>query len=411
MPVMRRSDRDGRGAQDPQSPHYYCSLCASDYEPTLDELVEVTFTVNPRIRRIAAHDPDSLPFAEYMRQIFWSSSNELPDDVESAIQRVTLDTMELGPGEKAAMSLNSRTGLRSFSIRSPTPRSFSRSTGRRPRSGAICRWSSPTRMRTAARSRSSPAPRAFRSKTRLTRRTMPGIWLHSEEMDKLTSPRRPFLTATRLLSNQAFRDLYRSGTFDPEQRFKITSLTILFTDLRGSTALYDRIGDLAAFDLVRSHFGALSGGGLRGGRRGGQDHRRCGDGDLPDAGAGAARGDAHARGDAQDQRRRAAARTWRSISGCIRARASPSCSTTGRTISARRSTSPRASRSLADPTAILATKPIIESAEVAQRAQPNRAIGRRRGLRSFGGSAKSSKSSRFANARRPPRRSRWATSP
>jgi class 3 adenylate cyclase len=60
-----------------------------------------------------------------------------------------------------------------------------------------------------------------------------------------------------MLSNQTFRDLYRGGTFDPEQRFNITNLTILFTDLRGSTALYDRIGDLAAFDLVRSHFGAL----------------------------------------------------------------------------------------------------------------------------------------------------------
>ena len=41
-----------------------------------------------------------------MRQIFWSSSNDFPDDVESAIQKVTLDTMELGAGEKAAMSLN-----------------------------------------------------------------------------------------------------------------------------------------------------------------------------------------------------------------------------------------------------------------------------------------------------------------
>ncbi len=87
--------------------HYYCSLCAADYEPTLDKLVEVTFTVNPGVRRIAAHDPDSLPFAEYMRQIFWSSSNDIPDDVESAIQKVTLDAMELGAGEKAAMSLNS----------------------------------------------------------------------------------------------------------------------------------------------------------------------------------------------------------------------------------------------------------------------------------------------------------------
>src|SRR5208283_791243 len=39
--------------------------------------------------------------------------------------------------------------------------------------------------------------------------------------------------------------------------FKITSLTILFTDLRGSPALYDRVGDLAAFDLVRGRFGEL----------------------------------------------------------------------------------------------------------------------------------------------------------
>ena len=76
-------------------------------------------------------------------------------------------------------------------------------------------------------------------------------------MDNLLGPRRPFLTATRLLSNQTFHDLYRTATLDAGQRFKITSLTILFTDLRGSTALYDRVGDLAAFDLVRSHFGEL----------------------------------------------------------------------------------------------------------------------------------------------------------
>src|SRR3954464_898294 len=35
---------------------YSCALCAAGYEPTLDEMVEVTFTVSPRVRRIAAHD-------------------------------------------------------------------------------------------------------------------------------------------------------------------------------------------------------------------------------------------------------------------------------------------------------------------------------------------------------------------
>src|SRR6185436_4707487 len=43
---------------------YDCSLCSKAYEPTLDEMVEVGFTVNPRIRRIAAHDRHSLPVWE-----------------------------------------------------------------------------------------------------------------------------------------------------------------------------------------------------------------------------------------------------------------------------------------------------------------------------------------------------------
>src|SRR5918994_2092018 len=43
---------------------YSCALCAAGYEPTLDEMVEVTFTVSPRVRRIAAHDPSTLSTPE-----------------------------------------------------------------------------------------------------------------------------------------------------------------------------------------------------------------------------------------------------------------------------------------------------------------------------------------------------------
>ena len=71
---------------------YLLRVLRVDYEPTLDELVEVTFTVNPRVRRIAAHDPDTLPHPEYMRQIFWGSGIDLPDDVERQIERMTLDS-------------------------------------------------------------------------------------------------------------------------------------------------------------------------------------------------------------------------------------------------------------------------------------------------------------------------------
>src|SRR5246500_1951462 len=84
---------------------YHCAWCAAGYAPTLDEIVEVTFTVNRRVRRIAAHNPDELPYAEYFRQIFWSSAIDLPDDLDHQIEEITLDTVELPPGDKALLSL------------------------------------------------------------------------------------------------------------------------------------------------------------------------------------------------------------------------------------------------------------------------------------------------------------------
>jgi len=86
---------------------YNCAFCAAGYEPTLDETIEVTFTVNSRIRKIAAHDPNTLPIWDYYHQIFWSSGVDLPDieTFSRLIQDVTLDSVELPPGEKAILSL------------------------------------------------------------------------------------------------------------------------------------------------------------------------------------------------------------------------------------------------------------------------------------------------------------------
>src|SRR5947207_13990594 len=84
---------------------YVCALCAEGYTPTLDEMVEVTFTVSRRVRKIAAHEPDELGFFEYMRQILWASGVDLPDDLEALREELTLDTLELPAGEKAQLSL------------------------------------------------------------------------------------------------------------------------------------------------------------------------------------------------------------------------------------------------------------------------------------------------------------------
>jgi class 3 adenylate cyclase len=89
-------------------------------------------------------------------------------------------------------------------------------------------------------------------------RVLPAVWIAGEGLHNLLSKRRPFLTAKRLLTNQTFRDIYRTDTLDVDQRLKLTSLTFLFTDLKGSTELYERVGDLVAYDLVRAHFRILN---------------------------------------------------------------------------------------------------------------------------------------------------------
>src|SRR5207302_2751629 len=68
-------------------------------------LVEVTFTVSPRLRKIAAHSPDELSATEYFRQIFWSSAIDLPADLEKLLGEVTLESVDLPPGERAIVSM------------------------------------------------------------------------------------------------------------------------------------------------------------------------------------------------------------------------------------------------------------------------------------------------------------------
>ena len=102
-----------------------------------------------------------------------------------------------------------------------------------------------------------PGPLRISFENRTDARVLPGVWIAGDKLHDLLGRRKPFLTAKRLLTNQTFRDIYRTDTLDVDQRLKITSLTFLFTDLNGSTELYERVGDLVAFDLVRAHFRVL----------------------------------------------------------------------------------------------------------------------------------------------------------
>jgi class 3 adenylate cyclase len=236
---------------------YHCVWCKAVYTPSLDETVEVTFTVNRRVRRIAAHDPDELPFPEYFRQIFLSSASNPPDDFEQVIQRMMLDAIELPPGERAHLSLHlPASEVILFDPVTHATRFFDGAgeptLERRNLSFTFDRPGPPTDT-----VKLQPGPVRLLLENRTDTRVLPGLWVAEKAHDILYWSK-PFLSAKRMLTNQVFRDTYGVNTIDIEQHLKITSLTFLFTDLQSSTELYERIGDLAALNLVRAHFRVLT---------------------------------------------------------------------------------------------------------------------------------------------------------
>src|SRR5690349_20152793 len=237
---------------------YNCALCAKGYEASVDDRVEVSFTVSPRIRRIAAHDPHTLPFWEYTRQMFWSSGMELDDaDMKRLVDEVSLEAIELPAGEKALVSLQLPNQF--VIVFEPVTHSahFLEIQGEPTRerqqfSIVFNKLHAPTGS-TVMR----PGPLRLSLENQTDHRVLPAVWVANDTLHELLGKRKPILTAKRMLSNQTFRDVFKADNLHVDQRLKITSLTFLFTDLKGSTALYERVGDLAAFDLVRAHFSAM----------------------------------------------------------------------------------------------------------------------------------------------------------
>ncbi len=75
--------------------------------------------------------------------------------------------------------------------------------------------------------------------------------------EPLTDAPHPPTFGLELLNVQPFRDLFANQVLPPGESLQIKRITFLFTDLRGSTAMYARQGDPKAYGRVRDHFQLL----------------------------------------------------------------------------------------------------------------------------------------------------------
>ncbi|MGE0426315.1 MAG: adenylate/guanylate cyclase domain-containing protein, partial [Reyranellaceae bacterium] len=66
------------------------------------------------------------------------------------------------------------------------------------------------------------------------------------------------LTGERVIAMPVFRELCPEQVLRAGDEVEMGRVALLFSDLKGSTELYERIGDSAAYAMVREHFGLLS---------------------------------------------------------------------------------------------------------------------------------------------------------
>ena len=205
----------------------HCEVCQIEFDAQLDRSVELKFAVNPAIRRrddqtYCLAGPGGKPhvISQTWLEPGQERSWKLPALTRPVRLRspqvkgsVTLDPGELGENRPAFI----RTNASGFEINY-----------------------GPEHTRTTAASVHNP-------------NSFP-VLLSLDQIGWSDD----ILTAARVTNWQEFRDLFSSEVISPDEDITVGSQVILFTDLRGSTAMYRGIGDAPAYALVRDHFAVLT---------------------------------------------------------------------------------------------------------------------------------------------------------
>ncbi|MEN8108236.1 MAG: DUF5939 domain-containing protein, partial [Pseudomonadota bacterium] len=239
--------------------HYHCDLCQHDFDATLDDYIEVSFTVCPDVRQIPFHQPETLSAEDYYFECEFSRDAIVPsgqpyvdiirqqlvalDYIEAGATRTFL--IEVGGGDLVGCDRLNNVSL------------------------AISVSGDPSTKKQIInleldKSGFAPVPdclKAGKMEFRINNNTNSrGSFFLLHIPSGSESPSilyMPFLSGKRLLNTQTFRELFGAEVMRATDGIAVQNITILFTDLKGSTKLYDRVGDLQAFSLVQQHFGTL----------------------------------------------------------------------------------------------------------------------------------------------------------
>lgn len=241
---------------------FHCAMCRTDLEAALDDYIAVAFTVSPQIRSIAFHRPASLSAQDFAFAYKLTDEGLLPDGTPFVqMLRSWTSTVSYLPTGMTQLEVDAKEGLlhawgpdtdAGFDFRVEGEPATSPQTVRIRYLGNRCEPAAGTVApgRIVFEIENDTGQQGFLGISAVPAKDLP--ILEISELDFVS-----YLSGSRLLATQTFRDLFRSETIRAVEGIGVRDITLLFTDLKGSTDLYDRIGDLNALSLVQQHFERL----------------------------------------------------------------------------------------------------------------------------------------------------------
>jgi class 3 adenylate cyclase len=252
-------------------PQAYCALCDITHDAVLDRLVEVRFNVDPSVRRLTALESAPAEGAACGHGLDARGRFFLYRNAEATVCSVGrlllsdlfIDALVVPPGGSAERRGPVGAAVRVVAISEDVGKNLSPPPGTL---GALLRLESGSEIGDASlrlvRYLEEPLLRiesTLRSEAVLGLFDLAPFQVPGNSLMEGYAPARLGETVTGkvLLCNQIFRDLFATETLSAGIALQVEQVTLLFTDLKGSTALYDAIGDVRAFSLVSEHFKIL----------------------------------------------------------------------------------------------------------------------------------------------------------
>lgn len=240
---------------------FHCYICNMDVPTTLDDQVEVSFSVNSSLKKQSLNPlVDAPTYLKYHISGNFHKSKELLDFIGSN----TKDLIVIEPGATERIVLDAtRVPVYQFSSVENNSAVFLYFDAQETTEERIIDLSLLPSGFTPIELHLSPGEYEVKISNRTIAKSgfliiKPNLKRILEIIDEHPTRIEPFLTAKMLLNNQTFRELFRVQQLSNKLNLNVKSLTILFTDLRGSTEMYDKAGDILAYRLVQEHFRLLA---------------------------------------------------------------------------------------------------------------------------------------------------------